>query len=403
MKRLSICFLILSVSLAYGEPAIPGTIITFYITDDNLNTERHTAMIVPTSGLVDFSINGVPVSGPDSMVETGVNTGVFQVQLTLPDSVNGRPLKDGDVVLMTYHQKADYSGNPTTITQSRVLTLSPPSPVASSSSNARIGRDFTLHLYAPNYNLDSYHPDDIPLSMIEVRMGGVKTTLADSAFSVNTGALRETGPNTDYFEATFKIPREVDGFTVELGSTLEFRFLDSANPSSIFVTVGSIGTITTPAAPVVTPRITVPNLEVYATSSDGAIVNYLNSTALNNMQDPVCYPTSGSFFRIGDTTVVCSAKDSEGNSVVKSFTITVKKTPVTFPNWMKRLVGYWCEGTIDDQQIKSSIQFLSSQEVIHVGTFGVKDSTTIKPNLCLWSGGKIPDDTVSPFFYQLLQ
>jgi len=245
MKILLVVFLLLPLSLCYGEPARPNTALTFYIADDNLNTSHRGVDIIPLAGLVVFTINGVAISGPSSMVETGVNTGVFQIQLTLPSTVNGRQLQDGDVVLMTYHQKADYSGNPQTITQSRVLNVIPANPIASSVQRVRIGHDFTLILYAPNFNLDSYSPDDIPLSFVEFRMGGVKTTLADSAFHVNTFALRETGPNTDTFEATFKVPKEVDGFPVEIGSTLEFKFTDNSEPSSssssVFVMVGSYG------------------------------------------------------------------------------------------------------------------------------------------------------------------
>ncbi len=248
MKMPLAVLLLLPISLCYAEPASPNTTLTFYIADDNLNTSHRGVDIISLAGLVDFTINGVPISGPDSMVETGVNTGVFQIQLTLPSTVNGRPLQDGDVVLMTYHQKADYSGNPQTITQSRVLSVIPANPISSSVQRVRIGHDFTLRLYAPNFNLDSYTPDDIPLSSVEFRMGGVGTTLADPAFKVNTFALRETGPNTDTFEATFKIPTKVDGFPVQIGSTLEFKFTDnsesSPSSSSVFVIVGSYGVST---------------------------------------------------------------------------------------------------------------------------------------------------------------
>src|SRR5579872_6550888 len=243
MKGFLVIFLLLPMALSYAEPATPGTVITFYVTDSNLSTDHRAVMNISTSGLVDFTINGTPVSGPGEMVETGIDTGVFQLQLTLPDSVNGKPLQDGDVVLMTYHQRADNSGNPTDVTQSVVLTGAPSSPVESSAPNVRIGQYFKLSIYAPNYNLDSQTPDDIPLSMIEVHMGGVQTTLADSAFQVNPYTLRETGPNTDTFEVNVKIPKSVGGFPVDIGSTLEFRFKDPSFPSSVFVTVGgSYGT-----------------------------------------------------------------------------------------------------------------------------------------------------------------
>ena len=173
MKILFVVFLLLPLSLCYCEPASPNTTLTFYITDDNLNTSHRGIDIIQPAGLVDFTINGISIPGPSSMTETGVNTDTFQIQLTLPSTINDRPLQNGDVVVMTYHQKADYSGNPQTITQSRVLTVEP-SNLASSVQRIRIGHDFTLRLYAPNFNLDSYHPDDIPVGLVEFRMGGIK-------------------------------------------------------------------------------------------------------------------------------------------------------------------------------------------------------------------------------------
>ncbi len=398
LKFFVIALLLTSTSLVYAEPAIPGTIITFYITDDNLNTERKTAMRISTAGLVDFTINGVPVSGPSEMVETGINTGVFQVQFTLPSSVNGKPLQNGDVLVMTYHQQADYSGNPTTVTQSRVLTLTPTSPVSSPASSARIGRDFTLSINAPNYNLDSFHPDDIPLSMIEFRIGGLQTTLANSAFSVNTGALRETGPDTGIFQATFKIPKEVNGFPVELGSTIEFRFLDPENPSSVFVRVGTPGVsipygTQTPAAP--SPP---PGFVVQTTNPQGTTVNYLNFLTLSNLVNPTCYPAPGSFFIVGKTTVVCSGKDQVGNSVIKTFTVEVQLKQNSIPKWVKNLSGFWCDGSIDDTQMKTTIQYLISSGIIKVSSSsGIAD----KSSLCLWVNGKASDDEAASVLYQL--
>src|SRR5437879_1766800 len=111
MKMLFAVFLLLPLSLCYCVPASPNTTLTFYITDDNLNTSHRGIDIIQLAGLVDFTINGISIPGPSSMAETGVNTGTFQIQLTLPSAINGPPLKNGDVVVMTYHQKADYSGN----------------------------------------------------------------------------------------------------------------------------------------------------------------------------------------------------------------------------------------------------------------------------------------------------
>src|SRR5574340_207819 len=129
MKHLLPILLLLPVSLCFAQSTAPGSVLTFYITDENLVTDHRCVMTLSTARLVDFTFNGTPIPGPSSMVETGIDTGVFQLQLTLPSSVNGRPLQNGDVVLMTYHQPADYSGNPQTLTQSVTLSSIPTTPV----------------------------------------------------------------------------------------------------------------------------------------------------------------------------------------------------------------------------------------------------------------------------------
>ena len=384
-------------SLGYAEPATPGTILTFYITDINLSTDHRAVMNIPASGLVDFTINGFSVSGPDTMVETGIDTGTFQIQLTLPDSVNGQPLKDGDVVVMTYHQQADYSGNPTTQTQSKVLTSAPSYPVSSSASNVVIGHYFKLRIYAPDYNLDSFHPDDISLDMIEFHMGGVQTTLADQGFQTNPYTLRETGPDTNMFEVTVKLPQTIDGYPIYTGSTLEFRFNDHAFPSSVFVRVGSSGTVSQNTVSHLVP----PLLTVHATNSVGANVNFVNSNILYGFQSPVCDPPSGSFFMMGKTTVTCAAKDQNRNSVIKSFVVNVVPNQFQIPMWTKKSVGFWCDGDIDDSQLHSTLSYLTSTGVLSIQGDSSSSQTPDKTNLCLWVDGKVSDQDVAQSLYLL--
>ena len=389
--------LLLPLSLGYGEPATPGTILTFYITDINLSTDHRAVMTISTSGLVDFTINGFPVSGPDTMVETGIDTGTFQIQLTLPDSVNGQPLKNGDVVVMTYHQQADYSGNPTTQTQSKVLTTAPSYPVSSSASNVIIGHYFKLRIYAPDYNLDSFHPDDIPLDMVEFHMGGVQTTLADQGFQTNPYTLRETGSDTNMFEVTVKLPQTIDGYPIHMGSTLEFRFNDHAFPSSVFVRVGSSGVLSQNTVSHLVP----PLLTVHAINSVGANVNYANSGILYGFQSPVCDPPSGSFFMMGKTTVTCAAKDQNRNSVIKSFVVNVLPTQTQIPMWTKKSVGFWCDGNIDDSQLHSTLSYLASNGILVVQGDSSSIQTPDKTNLCLWVDGKVSDQDVAQSLYLL--
>ncbi|MDE1765198.1 MAG: hypothetical protein KGI27_02870 [Thaumarchaeota archaeon] len=394
-----------SIYSAYAEPAVPGTVLTFYVTDENLVTDHRGVMTLSTAGLVDFTIDGTPISGPGDMVETGIDTGMFQLQVTLPSSVDGRPLQDGDVVLMTYHQRADYSGNPQTITQSVVLSSIPLTPVEPAEQSTNIGRYFTLQLYAPNYNLDSQTPDDIPLNLVEVHMGGVSTTLADPAFKIGTGVLRETGDNTDTFAATFKIPKEIDGFPVEIGSTLEFTFGDNSqqipSESSIYLRIGTHYASSAPAAPSA-PALR--NITVKTTNMIGTNVYFDNSTILQGYVNPICYPSSGSFFLVGTTTVACSATNPQGNSALKSFSVTVNYERASkIPSWVKNLAGFWCNGNIQDGDFKAAIKFLDSSKIISVPTLQDQSVSVDKPAICSWSDGKISDDQVAGLFYPLIR
>lgn len=400
-KEFFVIVLLLPVTLVYAEPATPGTVLTFYITDSNLSTDHRAAMRISTAGLVDFTINGVTISGPGEMVETGIDTGTFQLQLTLPDSVNGKPLKNGDVVLMTYHQRADYSGNPTDVTQSQVLTGAPSNPVSGSSSNVRIGQYFKLHIYAPNYNLDSFKPDDVSLGMIEVHMGGVQTTLADSSFQTNPYTLRETGPNTDTFEVNVKIPKTIDGHPVEMGSTLEFRFKDPSLPSSVFVTVGGASSFDSGSSSDMSRYLIPLAMTFYAANSVGAKINYINSTLLSNLQAPVCSPSSGSFFMMGATTVTCAAKDQNGNSVVKTFTIIVIQSQNKIPSWAKKTVGFWCNGDVSDDQLSSVVKYLVSNGVMSIQSNPGSAQSPDKSALCLWATNQASDQDVADSLYLL--
>lgn len=390
MRYLALMLLILPVPGALAQSPTAGTVLTFYVTDENLVTDHRGVMTLSTAGLVDFTINGTPIPGPSDMVETGIDTGVFQMELTLPSTVDGRPLQNGDVVQMTYYQRADYSGHPQTITQSVTLSSVPTTPVEPATPSANIGQYYTLQLYAPNYNLDSQVPDDIPLSAVEVHVGGVSTTLADQAFDIGNGVLRETGPNTDIFAATFKIPREIDGFPVEIGSTLEFRVVDYSQPvpseSSIFLTIGTHYQQGAPQAPAVPVTR---NLTVLTQNSSGTLVNLANSTSLEGLTGAVCYPASGSRFAVGTTQVECSATNGEGTSVLRSFSVTVVYShPV--PHWVRSLASLWCSNNIGDSDFSGALKFLDESKIISIPEAS-PTQTVDRQGICAWSSGHLSD------------
>lgn len=336
MKYFVVAILLISIPACYAASIAPGSTVPFFISDDNLNTQHKTIMTVSTSGLVDFTINGVPVSGPGSMTETGIDTGVFQLYFTVPSTVNGKPVQDGDVIVMTYHQQADSSGNPTDITQSATISVTPSAPTSSglSQSNVGIGQTFLLQLYAPNWNLDSYTPDSIPLNLIEFRNGGLVTTLADSAFSIPTGDVRETGPNTNIFEAQVKIPRQVDGVPLDIGSTIEFSFSDPTEGSSpttshIFVTIGHANLQNTTPYTFSPPSV--------ATLS--SIKNAANLWCSLNTND-------ASF-----TKILQLLSDNKYVTVTKSGSFT------HVPLWFKHTSCWWSGNKISDNEFLLGVQF----------------------------------------------
>jgi hypothetical protein len=236
--------------------------------------------------------------------------------------------------------------------------------------------------------------------MIEFHMGGVQTTLADPAFQTNPYTLRETGPDTNMFEVTVKMPTQVGGFPVEMGSTIEFRFNDHAYPTSVFLTVGSMGIVKQSTVSHLVPPI----LTVHATNSLGANVNYTNSTVLYGYQSPICDPASGSFFMMGKTTVTCAAKDQNGNSVIKSFVINIVPGQDKIPLWVKKPVKYWCGGDVDDIQLHATMKYLASNGVIIIsGDSETLGQTPDKTMLCQWASGKVPDQEVAKSLYLLSQ
>jgi hypothetical protein len=85
-------------------------------------------------------------------------------------------------------------------------------------------------------------------------------------------------------------------------------------------------TVVDTTAPVITP---IPELTVEATGASGAIVTFaspMTSDAVDGVGRAACLPSSGSVFRLDDTTVTCSAHDAAGNSSSETFRITVRDT-----------------------------------------------------------------------------
>ena len=84
------------------------------------------------------------------------------------------------------------------------------------------------------------------------------------------------------------------------------------------------------------PRIQVPNhslIVANATNANGTRINYANSISVTDNVatniHPICQPiASGQVFPIGNTTIVCTAKDNSNNTAKASFVVLVKNKEV---------------------------------------------------------------------------
>ena len=228
---------------AAGVPASGMSVINFYVTDPDLNRARGGAETVRTEGLLEFAIGGVPIPGPEEMTETGPDTGTFHVRLQLPETVNGRPPGQGDIVTVRYLDESDASGESRVVAESVPLTSSYAEIRVSGGHGGGggggggggptlVGRHLSVILYEPDANLDSRDEDKIPLGSLQFRgEGGIRTTLANPVFDANRPHLTETGPDTGVFEVRIKVPPRVDGKQLYTGDWYEIRYMDRSTPS----------------------------------------------------------------------------------------------------------------------------------------------------------------------------
>ncbi|MDC0927956.1 hypothetical protein OAQ30_02920 [Nitrosopumilus sp.] len=213
-------------------PASSMSIVNFYVTDHDLNVSHRGIEVISTKGLFEFTVNGIPIEGPEKMIETGYNTGQFYLKLELPETINGKQLSQDDIVLIKYLDESDLTGEQRVQVKSIPLTKTF-AEIETSGGGSRIGHEFILRLYEPDANRDSRDEDKILINKLEFRSeGGIKTTLANPKFDANSNYLIETGPNTNIFEVKIKIPRQIDGKTIHIGNWYEIKYIDRTTPSN---------------------------------------------------------------------------------------------------------------------------------------------------------------------------
>ena len=101
----------------------------------------------------------------------------------------------------------------------------------------RIGHPLALFLVEPDLNRDSDKVESYSLDLIEFRSDKIRVTLGEHEedFDPKPSALRETGENTGVFYTVIKMPREIDGKTINFGEKISFEYSDSSSVASVFV------------------------------------------------------------------------------------------------------------------------------------------------------------------------
>ena len=157
----------------------------------------------------------------------------------------------------------------------------------------------------------------------------------DGSFTAANGVTVVAGGEL-YTGARFTVNGVLTPGTVDSAAKTNTLSLSTPKTYAIGVTVpGSGGTATVTVTFTVIVNDTIPPVlalpapaPTEATSTAGAVVNY-TATATDNTDGSVtvaCTPPSGSTFRLGTTSVNCSAHDSAGNTSSGSFTVTVRDT-----------------------------------------------------------------------------
>ena len=132
--------------------------------------------------------------------------------------------------------------------------------------------------------------------------------------------------------ATVSVSCSIDGQTVPATSTTRlFQYGTTAITCTATDSHGNIATSTFSIVVVdaTPPVVTVPGNVTLQASTPSGTPHVFSVTALDNVDGAVsaiCTPASGSTFKIGATTVTCSAQDAAGNSGSASFVVTVADT-----------------------------------------------------------------------------
>jgi len=244
-------------------------------------------------------------------------------------------------------------------------------------------------------NLSCFSPYSISVNTEET----VTWSNIDSVAHTVTSGTSDDGPDGSFDSSLFM---SGDSYSVKFSYEGTYDYFCMLHPWMTGIVIvddsssgGGIITFDTTPPVILSPS----DIVVDAEDSSGAFVQFdvLAIDDVDQIVTPSCTPSSGSFFSIGDTKVICSAFDSAGNSASKkSFLVTVNAPSTSIPSWIKDVAAFWCDNKIDDASFVEGIQYLIDNGIIVIsgtttGTGSQEIPSWIKNNACWWSQGLISD------------
>jgi hypothetical protein len=176
--------------------------------------------------------------------EVSPNSGVFEYDQTIDynDGVNNDCpsvftggsgcVLQGDIITVTYTDKADASGQEQTVTDSATFDLRN-GVLQSDKSVYLIGSDMILTLIEPDFDLDNDGAESYTLDLIEwdsdaatTSMGAKGVSGAAAAFDPEPSSFRETGDSTGIFQVVIEIPDTLDSEKLDRGEMIELEYTD---------------------------------------------------------------------------------------------------------------------------------------------------------------------------------
>jgi len=309
-------------------------------------------------------------------------SGAFSIQL-----VTIMPQWDSSGI---YEVRANYFGDSASTKFHFTTTSTIPAPAPEPTKGGQVIIPFGTSVLGCEEANECFFPYELTIRVGESVIWFNKDT---SAHTVTSGTAAD-GPDGNFDSGNLIGAHKFSHTFSRVGEYSYFCLLHPWQTGIITVEGLTAGEDTTP------PLLLLPDdMVVDATDPSGILVKYLVKGMDNEdgIVIPTCSPKSESFFPIGETKVVCDAKDSTGNFARESFTITVLSPNVIIPDWIKDVASFWCNDEINDENFISAIQYLIDNDVIRVTatTSGVGDSAEIplwiKSNACWWSQYLISD------------